>query len=438
MKLQAVKVLALKEIRDLIRDPRIFIPFVLSAIIMPVIGVVISSAMQAAITQVVAAQTVAVADFDGTGLSRQLILWLSNKGFTAVVLNGSHLEELARKAAEKGASVLLVIEPGFAHALEHGRKPSLTLVQIVADPQLFAVQGVGLAELAREFVARRLLEGKVSYELVRDPLTLNSTIYMAAKGLLLNRPELLTGLSMAAMLVPLILLSIALVVMQMGATSMAVENEERTLETLLTLPVSNYDILLSKLLGMFAVSLLGTVFQVVGMVAYFYLILAAPLALVREPGQLFNIELMAAPTDIAFVALSLLISLFFTAAVGLAIGALSKDVRIANTIVGPLSMIFYIPAFFVLFAPSQTLGKGGIVILYTLPITQPIIAARDMIGARLPAEAPAYLAASLFLSLLFVYIASKLFSLETIAMLQYKVASFIAKRGARSARAGRL
>ncbi|MEM0344917.1 MAG: ABC transporter permease [Thermofilaceae archaeon] len=429
MNLQAVKVLALKEFRDLIRDPRIFIPFVLSAVIMPVIGVAISTAMQAAITQAVTGQTVAVADLDRTTLSRELVRWLSGKGFTVIEVSGGTLEELSKRAAESGASALLVIKPGFAEALEQGRKPSLDLVQILRDSPLFSLQGLGLADSVREFAARKLLEGKVSYDLVRDPVAVNSTIYMAAKGLLLTRPELLTGLSMAAMLIPLILLSIALVVMQMAATSVAVENEERTLETLLTLPISSYDVLLSKLLGMFAVSMLGTAFQVVGMFAYFYLILTVPFAFTREPGQALNIELMAAPTDITVIALSLLISLFFAAAVGMVIGVLSKDVRVANTLVGPLSMLFYIPALFILFAPSSALGKAAIAVLYTLPVTQPIVAARDMISARLPSEMPVYLVAALALTILIVYAASKLFSLETIATLQYRISSFIARRG---------
>ena len=433
MNLGAVKVLALKEFRDLIRDPRILVPFVLSALIMPVIGLVISSAMQAAIRQAVAAQVVAVADLDATGLSKELQQWLSGRGYTLVEVSGKGVEELARRAAEAGASILLVIKPGFAKALELGQRPSLTVVQVIRDPSLFSMQSAGLVEHVKEFVARKLLEGKVSYDLVKDPLALNSTAYLAAKGLMLSRPELLTGLFMAAMLVPLILLSIALVVMQMAATSMAVENEEKTLETLLTLPVSGYEILLSKLLGMFAVSLLGTALQVAGMVVYFYLILAAPFAAARGSSQPFSIEVMATPSDMILLAISLLLSLFFAAAIGLVLGALSKDVRIANTLVGPLSMLFYIPAFFVLFAPAQALGGAVQAVLYSIPITQPIVAARDVVGARLPGETPLYLMVSLALTLLVVYLASKLFSLETISTLQYKVSSITAWRAGRGA-----
>lgn len=433
MNVQAIRVLALKEFRDLIRDPRIFIPFVLSAVIMPVIGVAISLAMQAAIKQAVAPQLVAVADLDGTNLSRELVHWLSGRGFTIVEVGGSGLEDLARKAAEAEATLLLVIKPGFAKAIELGQRPSLAIVQVVRDPSPLPMQSSSLAEYVKEFVARKLLDGKANYELVKDPLALNSTAYLAAKGLMLTRPELLTGLFMAAMLVPLILLSIALVVMQMAATSMAVENEERTLETLLTLPVSGYEILLSKLLGMFAVSLLGTILEVAGMVIYFYIILAIPLAAAQGPGQPFSIEVMTAPSEMLFLALSLLLSLFFAAAIGLILGALSKDVRIANTLVGPLSMLFYIPALFVLFAPAQALGGAGQAILYSIPVTQPIVAARDIVSARLPREAPLYLAASLALTLSVVYLASKLFSLETISTLQYKVTSLIARRAERGA-----
>jgi len=423
--IEALKALARKEFLDLVRDPRIFIPFLLSAVIMPAMGLVLSVAMQTAIRQAVEVPKVAVADLDGTELSRELVRWLSNKA-KVVEVNGSGLEALARSAAEAEAPLLLVVEPGFGRAVELGRRPSLIVIGVVWGPALFPPQASGLVDYVKEFVARKLLGGRISYELVKDPVALDNRLYLAAKGLMLSRPELIGGITMAAMLLPLILLSIAATVMSMAATSMAVENEERTLETLLSLPVSSYSILLSKLLGMFALSLLGTVFEVVGMVSYFYLILSAPLAF-QARGQPLSLQVAVAPADVAFIAASLLVSLFFAAAVGLIIGALSRDVRIANTLTAPLSLLLFLPTLFVIFAPSQ----GGAALLYSLPITQPVVAARDAVAARLPAEAPLYLAISVALTLAMVYLASKLFSLETLSTLQYKLSSLLSRRVSR-------
>ncbi|MCC6049885.1 MAG: ABC transporter permease [Thermofilum sp.] len=431
MNFEALKALAAKEFKDLIRDPRIVVPFVLSAIVMPVIGLLIASTMQVAVRQAVETRAVAVADLDRSNASRQLARWLEGEGFSVALLetNGAGEAELAREAAGRGAQVLLVVEPGFEQALRSGAKPKLKLITLVKEVGAFgALGGAAVAGAVREFAASKLLEGSgISYDLVRDPAELQEMVYVIPKSALLPSPTLLAGLSMAVILIPIILASVALVVMQMSATAMAVENEERTLETLLTLPVSRFEMLLSKLLGMFAVSLIGTAFEMVGIFLYFYLLASIPAALAPQPERA-ALPIALSPSDAAFLAASLLLSLFFMAALGLIVGALSRDVRIANTVAGPLSMIVYLPSMLVAFAPSEALGPLGRALLYALPATQPVIAAKDAIGSSLPAAAPAYLALSLAATVALVYAASKLFSLELLSELQHKL-SALARRG---------
>jgi ABC-2 type transport system permease protein len=158
---------------------------------------------------------------------------------------------------------------------------------------------------------------------------------------------------MAAFLVPLLVISLALTPMQMAATSMAVENEERTLETLLTLPVRPRDILLAKLLGMFAVALLGSALEIAGLLAYFFIIFSISLpgepqlaaGAARLPGlQLGALQGFIDPSGVALLGASILLSLFFFAALGVIVGALSRDVRIASTVIGPLGFLAVIPS----------------------------------------------------------------------------------------------
>lgn len=433
MNAEALKALLAKEFKDLIRDPRIFVPFVLSAVVMPVIGLLLTSTMQVAVRQVAAeAPNVAVADLDRSNASRQLVQWLESRGFIVTLIEAGAVDdaELAREAAGRGAPLLLVVEPGFERALLSGARPKLRSIALVKSVGAFGgVSGAPVTEAVRAFVASKLLEGSgLSYDLVRDPAELRELVYVIPKDMLLTNPALLFGLTMAVLLVPMILAAVALVAMQMSATAMAVENEERTLETLLTLPVSRFELLLSKLLGMFAVSLIGTAFEILGLILYFYLLASLPAMLAQQPGQPILQGVAVAPADVAFLAVSLLLSLFLMAALGLIVGALSRDVRIANTVAGPLSMLVYLPAIFVAFIPSEALGPAGSALLYALPVTQPVIAARDAIGSSLPPAAPAYLALSLAATIAAVYATSKLFSLELLSELQYKLTA-LASRG---------
>ena len=237
---------------------------------------------------------------------------------------------------------------------------------------------------------------------------------------------------MAAFLVPLLAISLALTPMQMAATSMAVENEERTLETLLTLPVRPRDILLAKLLGMFAVALLGSALDIAGLLAYFFIIFSVSLpgepqlaaGAARLPGlQLGALQGFIDPSGVALLGASILLSLFFFAALGVIVGALSRDVRIASTVIGPLGFLAVIPSYAIVFMSSEMMGPALRTAFYILPVTQPVIAAKDLVSSTLPPETPLYLAASLLFTLGLLWLASKVFAFESLARLQRSLES---------------
>ncbi|MEM3137775.1 MAG: ABC transporter permease subunit, partial [Thermofilaceae archaeon] len=257
----AIAALSLKEFRDLIRDPRVIIPFLIGSLIMPVLGAVLSIPMKYAAEQAMKVKTIAVADFDESHEAKMLMDWLTKYSIPLVEVKGSSNEELARTAAQRGAVAVLVIEPGFSASLAAREKPRVRFVAVAREITLFSsVEGAFIIDAVKRYVEYRLLEGTgLNPDLLRSPLYVNESVYLLPKDIMLQGGySSLMGLMMAAMFVPIILVSVVLVVVQMAATSMAVENEERTFETLLTLPVSNSEILISKLFGMFSVSLLGT------------------------------------------------------------------------------------------------------------------------------------------------------------------------------------
>ncbi|MEM1509825.1 MAG: ABC transporter permease [Thermofilaceae archaeon] len=426
----AIAALSLKEFRDLIRDPRVIIPFLIGSLIMPVLGAVLSIPMKYAAEQAMKVKTIAVADFDESHEAKMLMDWLTKYSIPLVEVKGSSNEELARTAAQRGAVAVLVIEPGFSASLAAREKPRVRFVAVAREITLFSsVEGAFIIDAVKRYVEYRLLEGTgLNPDLLRSPLYVNESVYLLPKDIMLQGGySSLMGLMMAAMFVPIILVSVVLVVVQMAATSMAVENEERTFETLLTLPVSNSEILISKLFGMFSVSLLGTILQIVGLAGYLYLYMGSLTPLMAGGAQAFSLGLIISPADIAYLAISLLLSLFFAAAIGIVVGALSRDVMIANTIVGPLSMLVYLPGFFLAFAPGDLIGGWLKIILYALPFTQSVVAAKDAVGATIPHEAPLYLLVSLGISLASVFLTSKLLSLETLSSLQYRVVRLTAR-----------
>lgn len=425
-----IRVLVAKEVKDTLRDPRIIIPFVISALILPVIGLAVSIPMKAAVQQAVeGARVVAVIDLDRTAYSREFVEWLRSK-LSVVELPADYagnVEKAAEAASAKGASVILVLDKGFGESLSARRRAEVRVISVVDEIYFLAgVESSSVQQLVDDFALSKILEGTgIAPGVVRRPVNFSEETYVKAKGVALPYPPAaLAGISMSVMLVPMIVLSMAMVVMQMSATSAAVENEEKTLETLLTLPVTSTEILLSKLAGMFIVSLIGSALEVIGLVLYlqtFAWAMAGPSAAEGLLGSAGGLSQFIGTGDVALLAASLVLSLLFSAAIGVMVGALSKDVRIASTLMSPIAILVLIPGYIVAFAPSKLLGAYLKTLLYVVPVTQPVVMSRDIIGARVPPEAPLYLLASLALSLAVMYLAGKFFSLETLSSLQYRV-----------------
>jgi ABC-2 type transport system permease protein len=433
-----IRALVAKEVKDLLRDPRILLPFILSAVAMPVIAIVIFLPMQSAVQQAVTGpKAVAVLDLDKTAYSQGLVSYLKSSGVQVVDVSGDYrgsIQDVVGNASRHNVKVLLVIEKGFGGSISEKRRAKVQLVSVIEEVTIFSgMQVAPIQELVNNYALQLLIKGSnLTLDIVQKPLNITSTTYLASKKTMFPcGPDLLMGLSMSALLVPIIIMGVAMTVMQMSATSMAVENEERTLETLLTLPVTNTQILLSKLLGMFIVSLVGTVFEVAGLALYFATLShALSLPAPSTQGALTmpkNLAEVIPTSSIPLLGASLVLSLFFYASIGIIIGALSRDVRIANTFISPVGIIFIMPAYVVVFAPSSFYGPVIRALLYILPITQSTIMARDMIASQLPVETPTYLLASLLFSLALIYSAGKFFSLETLSSLQFRFAIFALK-----------
>lgn len=435
-----------KEVKDLLRDPRIILPFILSAVLLPVLGLVISIPMRTAMEETFAGpQAVGVVDLDTSQLSSELITWLKQRGFTVTLLPAESLDAVAREASARGLELVIIVPKGFGDAVSQRKAVNVTFLNVVQELSVFGGARTALVgQVVEEYVAAAMLKGTgVDPAVVRNPLRTAQYTFLVSKGMQFpGDPAALVGLNLAVIFIPLIIISIALVVMQMAATSMAVENEEKTLETLLTLPVHPRDILLAKILGMFAVALVGSLLELVGLAAYLHIfssqILQPPASeqLTRLPetaaapqsafsSMTASLELIT-PQSLGYLLLSLLLSLFFCAALGAVAGALSKDVRIASTIVSPLGFLVLLPGYFIIFMSSKSMGPILRAIFYTLPPTQPAILSKEIVTYTLPAELPAYLAASLAITLLVVYFTARVFSLETLSRLQHALSRITA------------
>jgi ABC-2 type transport system permease protein len=102
------------------------------------------------------------------------------------------------------------------------------------------------------------------------------------------------------------------------------------------------------------------------------------------------------------------------ASLGVIIGILSNDVRLANTLTGPIFMVIFIPAFYLLFSTPSATVKG---ILMSIPYVQTLIFIKEIITTNFNT-----------LLLILIFITSKIFSLEILLNLQNKISRRFKRR----------
>ena len=433
-----MKALIVKEFKDLMRDPRIWIPFIISAIILPIMGLVISIPMKQAVEEAMREYVhvgVVVLD-EGDEAYRMLEYFNENKDQFKIVIHELSIPNLEFKPIEESfvrriieaveenglenIGMVLVIPPDFSEKVAKKEKVTLGIVMIVREISFFGgFKSYRITGLIDRYLGERYLEGtNITLSLVTNPSVSYSSSYIASKNIVIfGEPSaVLTSLGFASFFIPIILMIVTVSVMQMSATSMAVENEEKTLETLLTFPISRTQILLAKLLGSFAVSVIGSALNVAGFIAY--------MQIMSSPGTqmgMVSMNVLISTIDLVYILVSMIATIFFTATLGLVIGALSSDVRIAGTITGPLSMGIFVPGYFIAFMDISKFDYLTRTIFYALPLTQPIIMIKQAVVSSLPLETPIYLATSIAISFLIIVITARIFSLETLSNLQRKL-----------------
>jgi ABC-2 type transport system permease protein len=205
--------------------------------------------------------------------------------------------------------------------------------------------------------------------------------------------------------------------MQIAATSVAMEKEEKTLETLLTVPVDRFAILMGKLSSTIIVAGVAAVAVMIG-----YNFVLGNLSASVQAGTAIDLaQLGLVPTPFGYVLMG--ISLFVTLLSGLAlaviISAFSDDVRGAQALVGYIYPLIFVPALALLYLDLNSLPTAIQAIFYAIPFSHPIIASKAVTLGNYSIAIFGIIYVTSF-TIVIMYIASRLFATEKILTAKLK------------------
>jgi ABC-2 type transport system permease protein len=201
--------------------------------------------------------------------------------------------------------------------------------------------------------------------------------------------------------------------MQIAATSVAMEKEEKTLETLLTVPVDRFAILMGKLSSSAIVAGVGAITYLVG---YSYVLGSAFSGISADTGSsidLVKLGLVPSPLGYTLLGISLFVTLLAGLALAVIMSAFADDVRGATALVGYVYPLIFIPSLALIYLDVNTLPLAVKAVLFAIPFSQPVIASKAVITGDYLTAGLGIIYVAAF-TIIVMYLASRLFATEKI------------------------
>ena len=409
--LKGFTTILLKELKELMRDPKILIGMIVLPLIMfPVMGLVFGFAVSSAQEQAQKA-TLLVVNNDGGNWSQTFIGYLNTSMNVAVINNTSPQQIIDQNLLPTYNSTQFIeIPAGFsANMTEHLNNNFNVTTQV----NIYGVfQGGGLfSDLGSSGLTVYVdsFNRAIAPDLV---LTTQSTII---KGQVQEGvdPAALSSLMLSqSIALPITVMIMITYAMQIAATSVAMEKEEKTLETLLSSPVDRFAILMGKVSSTVIVAGVAAVTVLVG---YYYMIGSITFGITSNIGQVDLVSLGLVPSAFGYVLLgiSLFITLLAALALAVIMSAFSENVRSAQALVGYIYPLIFIPAMALMYIDINSMPSAIQMIFYAIPFSHPIIASKAVIMGDYTTVAFGIVYVAIF-TVVIMYIASRLFSTEKI------------------------
>jgi len=187
--------------------------------------------------------------------------------------------------------------------------------------------------------------------------------------------EAMTG---QTIFIPMIIMIIIMMVGSIVISSMGSEKENKTLETLLTLPISRTVIVTGKII---AAAMVGLVFGLAYMFGMaFYISGIAVMSVGTTDIDLGSIGLSLGIVDYILVAISMFLSITCALGICMILGAFAKNYKSAQTMTMPLSILAIIPMFITMF--SGWYGSNMLIkaVLFAIPFSHPMMATTALLN----------------------------------------------------------
>lgn len=335
--------------------------------------------------------SVVIVDNDKSQTTEQSITALQQSGFETFVIEGEEETELVKKASELGKKSLMVFPKGFEEGILNQERQE---IKIISELKGFSMMGnmdssaQSAANIIKDSLTTTMINENipdVDAEYVKNPIVTSDITVANGKSEAVNATVLESFAMQQSIFIPIIVFILIAFATQLNASAIANEKGDKTLETLLSAPVSRLAVLSSKMCASAVFSLVTAGVYMVGFSSYMNGMMGGmsggEVSLSTAPitDALQKLGLQLGATQYILIGVQLFLTISIALTISMILGALAKDLKSAQSLIMPLMFITMIPYFITMFMDVNTLPTVARVLVYAIPFTHTFTASSALL-----------------------------------------------------------
>jgi len=320
---------------------------------------------------------IGIVDRDDGDFSDIAMAVLIEKG--EVIYDGSDAEEGLEEVREGNGVALLVIQEDFSQSIDANQPGEIEIYWIMKGAGMMdsISSGVveGLIRAVNQGISKKLIQQDSSSDpvLVLAPTTRVETTFFKGKeveGLSAN--QLGNVLSSQSIVIPIVIMMLIIMSGSSVISSMGMEKENKTLETLLTMPVRRSHVVIGKMVGSALVGMIMAAIYMIGFSRYMSSFQISDI-------NLADFGLALSMQDYLLVGVSLFTALLAGLSLCIVLGTFAKDYRSAQTLIFPITALAMISVFITMFKDFDTIPAVLRILVFAIPFSHPMMAMRALV-----------------------------------------------------------
>ena len=336
-------------------------------------------------------------DYDGWNVYDTLLSIYGDQSDKIILMDsdGSDRDEVASEMMSKDISAAIAVPNDIYDILSNNESSDAAEKVRVAIQQYYVYTPTGLFDstvstsvgstvvsMLNSSLSQKLISqsGIQDFDYLSSPLVSSGqdigTVVNGEIHMDVTPSEISSQVSSDTLMIPIVIMIIIMMVGSIVISSMGSEKENKTLETLLTMPIKRTTIVSGKIVAAAIVGLVYGLAYMAGMSIY----MGSMTGSIGSGVDLAALGMSLDTLDWALVMVSMFLAIICALGLCMILGAFAKNYKSAQTMTMPLSILAMIPMFIIMFTGWYGAGAGIQAITFAIPFSHPMMAMQALMN----------------------------------------------------------